>query len=97
MCYPRGKGNSFFHLKQKEVIIRNGFGRTDDGIQKRLRDAETSGDPERIKKEQQFAKETYAAGTGATIGGAIGLLLAGPVGLWVGGVVGGFIGNESAK
>lgn len=77
--------------------MRGGFGRMDRDIQRRLKEAQESGDPERIKREEQFAKESYNMGTGAIIGGIIGTIICPGAGSYIGAAIGGLFGHESAK
>jgi predicted acyltransferase (DUF342 family) len=69
----------------------------DRDIQRRLREAEESGDPERIQQEQQFAKENYNMGTGAIVGNIVGNIICPGLGGLIGGLLGGYVGHESSK
>lgn len=66
-------------------------------IQKRLSEAEASGDPDRIREEQKRANQAYAGGTGETIGATVGTFILPGIGTVVGGVIGYFVGREVGK
>lgn len=74
-----------------------GWQRIDRDIQRKIAEAEASGDPERIKKAYEFANVSYAEGTGFVAGATIGTLLFPGVGTIVGGLLGAFLGNRAVK
>jgi outer membrane lipoprotein SlyB len=69
----------------------------DHAIQKDVKRPYESGDPERIKKAQQEASETYATSSGAMIGGVLGSFICPGLGTWIGAGIGAVIGNKVAK
>lgn len=78
-------------------MAHRGSVRMDQAIQKRLDAARDSGDPEHIKREIQFANESYAMGTGATVGATVGTYICPGLGTIIGGIVGGFFGHKIAE
>ncbi|MBP9842446.1 MAG: hypothetical protein KBC62_00415 [Candidatus Pacebacteria bacterium] len=69
----------------------------DRAIQRRISEAEASGDQEKIKQAHNSASIEYAKGTGLVAGATIGTVLFPGVGTIIGGIVGAFLGNEIAK
>ena len=74
-----------------------GWQRMDRDIQKKIRQAEASGDREEIREAYESANTAYATGTGVVLGGIVGSILFPGVGTVVGAAIGGILGNKVSK
>lgn len=77
----------------------NGFAAIDRDVQRKLDEAFESGDPEKIRKAKQHAKETASMCNGSMIGGIIGTIVC-PIpvlGTYIGAGIGAFLGYKSAE
>ncbi|MBU0750048.1 hypothetical protein KKH15_00855 [Patescibacteria group bacterium] len=66
----------------------------DRAIQRQIRRAEESGDPERIKEAHKLAQESYGMGTGIIVGSVIGTILLPGLGSYIGAGIGAFLGHK---
>lgn len=71
---------------------RSGFSRMDKEIQKDLRDAEATGNPEVIKEAHRRARGHYRGGIGAMAGGILGTIICPGLGTYIGAGIGNWLG-----
>jgi Glycine zipper len=74
-----------------------GWQRMDRDIQRRIAEAEASGDPEAIRKVHESAATSYAEGAGLVAGATIGTMIFPGVGTIIGGIAGAVLGNKISK